>query len=562
MLEKIQESFILKHNYKPYPLVLERFYDWEKKHPKKIYLTQPVEGKVSTYTFAQVGDQARRMAAHLKALNLPPLSKVGLLSKNCAHWIIADLAIWMAGLVSVPLYPTLSGEGMAQILVHSESKVLFVGKLDGWETLAAHVPSNITQIALPLASDTTLTKWQNIIQKTEPLLENTQSHAEDLATIIYTSGTTGMPKGVMHCFGSMAAAATNSSMLFKVTPRDRILSYLPLSHVAERICVEIMSLYQGFQVYFSDNLDTFMIDLKRARPTLFFAVPRIWLKFQLGILEKVSQTQLSLLLKVPVLSRLIAKKIRMQLGLEHVRYAFSGAAPLPIDVMSWYQKIRISILEVYGLTENFGYSHMSRVGSERLGYVGQANPSVIARLDDLGEILIFSPTNMMGYFKEPEKTKETFTDDGFLKTGDVGEVDSMGRLKITGRVKEIFKSSKGKYIAPSPIENKILSSEWIEQVCVVGEQMPQPIALLNLSRTAQKLHPADLERHLVQLKQQVNKTLEAHEKLQCFVVVKEVWGMENGFVTPTLKLKRNVLEKHYQQWIIQWSAIKDDIVWQ
>ncbi len=562
MLEKNHEAFHLKHNYKPYTLVLDRFYHWEKTSPKKVYLTQPAEGKVTSYTFQKVGDQVRKMAQHLINLDLPPLTNIAIFSKNCAHWIMADLAIWMAGHVSVPLYPTLSPEAMRQILEHSEARVLFIGKLDGWDKLSPEVPTNIHKIALPLAIDSSLKKWVDIIQKTPALANSPQPLAETLATIIYTSGTTGNPKGVMHCFGAMAAAACSVSMLFRVTQKDRMMSYLPLSHVAERMCIEIMSLHEGIQIFFSDNLDTFLQDLNRAKPTLFFAVPRIWVKFQLGILEKIPQNRLALMLKVPVLSRLIAKKIREKLGLGHVRYAFSGAAPLPIDIMSWYRTIRINILEVYGMTENFGYSHCSRPGFERLGYVGQANPAVVTKIDALGEILVFSPATMMGYFKEPEKTKKTFNDEGFLKTGDVGEIDSEGRLKITGRVKEIFKSSKGKYIAPSPIENKILALEWIEQVCVVGEQMPQPIALLNLSIQAQKMNAADIERLLVQAKKQVNKTLEAHERIQSWVVVRETWGMENGFVTPTLKLKRNVLEKHYQKWIEQWSKNKDDIIWQ
>src|SRR5690606_17553266 len=218
-------------------------------------------------------NEARRMAAHLVSLNLPPKSQIAILGKNSAHWILADIAIWMAGHISVPLYPTLAADTVAYILEHSESKLLFVGKLDGWEDMKPGVPASMPKIYLPLAPKEPGTTWEEIVARTEPMTTNTEREPNEVATILYTSGTTGQPKGVMHSFGSMTVSVHGLARVVGVREDDRLLSYLPLSHVFERWAAEHSALVYGIHLYFAESLDTFPEDLRRANPTLFISVP-------------------------------------------------------------------------------------------------------------------------------------------------------------------------------------------------------------------------------------------------------------------------------------------------
>ena len=424
-------------------LPLESVYKWEKERANKIYMTQPMgNGVVQEYTWARAMTEARRVANYIKAQNFPPNSKIAILSKNCAHWIMSDLAIWMAGHVTVPLYPTLNADTVSYILEHSEAKALFVGKLDDWEDMAPGVPSDMPCMSYPLSPENSFPTWDTIVAENEPLEGETARDKDELATIVYTSGSTGRPKGVMLSFDALGVAASGASQALELYSEDRMLSYLPLAHVFERYVVEQSSFYRGFEVYFADALDTFLEDLQRARPTVFVSVPRLWSKFQLGIFKKLPHKKLNRMLKIPILSGIVKKKVLTGLGLEHCRFAGSGSAPLSEDIINWYRSLGLELLEGYGMSENFAYSHISLPGRSRVGYVGEPLPGVEQRISEIGEIEVKSPASMTGYYKADDKTKESFTEDGFLLTGDKGEIDDMGRLKITGRIKEIFKTSK------------------------------------------------------------------------------------------------------------------------
>lgn len=323
-------------NAKASSLVLERIYQHEKSHPHKVFLTQPVgNGKVVDYTWSQTLDQSRRMAAHLTSLGLPHGAKVALLSKNCAHFFMAELAIWMAGFSTVAIFPTESADTVKFVLEHSESSLLFVGKLDEWHKQEPGVPSHIPKIAFPLAPATAFDKWDDIIARTAPLTGEVWREPTDLAMIIYTSGSTGQPKGAMHSFERISDAAQgiiNRMVDTMGANREdhRILSYLPLAHVFERAFVETMTFMEGrIHVFFAESLDTFLQDLQRARPTIFISVPRLWLKFQHGVFAKMPAKKLNLLLSLPILNKVVARKILVGLGLDKVELAGSGSAPLP-----------------------------------------------------------------------------------------------------------------------------------------------------------------------------------------------------------------------------------------
>ena len=552
------------------PLALDNIYKWEKEKANDLYLTQPLgDGSVKEYTWSQAVGEARKMANYLISLNLPPKSNIALLSKNCANWLMADWAIWMAGHVTVPLYPTLNSETISYILDHSEAKLVFIGKLDGWEGMKPGIPTDLPAVSFDLSPEGVKQahpQWESIISETAPMTDNTVRDPEEMATIVYTSGSTGKPKGVMLSFYSMAFSALGAVDALKVCEDDRMLSYLPLAHVMERFVVEMSSTAVGFKLYFADSLDTFVADLNRATPTLFIAVPRIWTIFQAGIFAKMPKKKMDRLMRVPFLSSYLKKKILKTLGLENVRYAASGSAPLSADTIDWYQKLGLELLEGYGMSENFGYSHMSQPGRSCLGYVGEPMPGVECRIADNGEIQVKSPTIMMGYYKNEEKTKEEFTDDGFLKTGDRGEIDSMQRLKITGRTKEIFKTSKGKYVAPAPIEGKLINHQDIEMVCVSGAEYPAPHGLVVLSEAAAKKRndpgfKLSLEASFIELIKEVNNTLDPHEHIKFLTVISDDWTIETGFLTPTMKMKRNVIEDAYKDNLETWYGARAAVIW-
>ena len=544
-------------------LPLDVFYEREARHPRQRFLVQPIGGgQVETLTWADVGHQARCAAHWLRGRELPQGSHIALISKNCAHWIIADLAIWMAGHVSVPLYPNLTADSVNQVLTHSESVLAFIGKLDDWPGMSKGIPPGLPTISLPLHPPGEFDFSWNDLQQSSPIQDDPRPAGEQLATIIYTSGTTGLPKGVMHSFANLGFATTHGTQLFGLNENDRLLSYLPLCHVAERMFVELASIYTGQTVFFAESLDTFITDLQRARPTAMFGVPRIWTKFQMGVYGKIPAKRLDFLLGLPWIGKRVGHKVLAGLGLDALRVALSGAAPVPQTLLSWYQKLGLDVLEVYGMTESCGYSHICLPGQYKQGWIGKPCPEVEVRIDESGEVQVRSQANMLGYFKEPQKTAETLTEDGFLRTGDKGEQDAEGRLRLTGRLKEIFKTSKGKYVAPAPIENRLAVHSRIEQVCVVGDGLSAPLGLCVLSTVNQDEGRASLHSSLEKLLDEVNAVLDKHERLRRLVVVKDSWAVENGFLTPTLKIKRNVIEDTYGARFEEWSARSEAVLWQ
>jgi long-subunit acyl-CoA synthetase (AMP-forming) len=547
---------------------LDYIYAHEKKIPDAVWLTQPMgDGTVRDFTWKQALDESRKMAAHLVSLDLPKNSQIALFAKNNAWWILADIAIWMAGHVTVPLYPTLAVDTIKQIMEHSEAKLIFIGKLDGFDQMEPGIPGDLPRIALPLAPKIDRAEqWNDIIAKTKPIEGNPARDADELATIIYTSGSTGVAKGVMHSFRTMSGVDVVHDLI-RLDETDRVLSYLPLAHAMERAVVELISINTGMHIYFAESLDTFVSDLKRARPTIFISVPRLWNRFQQGVFTKMPPEKLARLLKIPIVRGFVRRKILKGLGLDSVRYAISGSAPISADLLSWYRTLGLELLEAYGMSENFCISHSTRPGQVRVGYVGSPHKGCEQKISEDGEILVKSPGTMLGYFKEKALTEATIDKEGFLHTGDRGELDDLGRLKITGRVKEIFKTSKGKYVAPSPIENELMLHNDIEQALVAGESMPQPFGMVVLSdaaRSKAKEAPFrdELSRTLNDHLEKTNARLSAHEQLEKIVVVREPWTIENGALTPTMKVRRTAIEKRYADKVPGWYAEKPRVVWE
>lgn len=553
-------------------LLLDFVQEHEKTRANEIFMTQPLGGAaVQDYTWRQTMDEARRMAAYLKAQNFEPGARIAILSKNCAHFIMAELAIWMAGYTTVAIFPTETAETVGFVLNHSGASLLFVGKLDTWEQQVPGVPKDLPCIAFPLAPKTTYDTWDAVIGRTAPLAGHVTRQPKDLALLMYTSGSTGQPKGVMHNFEAATDAAQGFVGYIKRGLGDgtdlRVLSYLPLAHIFERACVECVALLDGrAHLYFAESLDTFVADLNRARPTLFVSVPRLWLKFQQGVFTKMPPKKLDFLLSIPIVGRIVGKKVLRGLGLDQVKFANSGSAPIPPQLIDWYRRIGLNLLEGYGMTEDFAYSHASTDKFNAPGCVGIPQEGVQVKLSEEGEILIKSPGTMVGYYKRPDLDAEVFTADGFFRTGDKGERSPDGILKLTGRVKEMFKTSKGKYVAPAPIENQLNANPLIELSLVSGVGQPAAYAMVVLAE-AQRPKQKDpefrkqVEAELTQLLADVNAGLADYEKLQFLVVAQEPWSVENGMLTPTMKIRRNRIEGAIEARVEGWFGGKAKVLW-
>ncbi len=559
-------------------LILDYVYDHAAARADQLFLTQPVGGgRVVQYTWAQTLEQARRMASALQARGLERGARVGILSKNCAHFFMAELAIWMAGGVTVAIFPTETADNVRFVLEHSEASLLFVGKLDTWDEQARGVPAGLPCIAFPLAPPTDFPTWDAVAAAAPPIGGHPQREADELAMLIYTSGSTGEPKGVMHSFRNITRASEGivagirDDRIARGQPvhgkTERMLSYLPLAHCFERAWVECAAFVGGeTQVFFAETLDTFLQDLQRARPTMFISVPRLWLKFQQGVFAKMPPRKLDFLLGLPFIGRLVGRKVLAGLGLDAVETAGSGSAPIPAELIDWYRRLGLNLMEGYAMTEDFAYSHSAKPGLNAPGYVGVPHAEVQVRLAEDGEVLIKSPGQLVGYYKRPDLFAECMTEDGFFRTGDLGERDASGQLRITGRKKELFKTAKGKYVAPAPIENQLNAHPMVELSLVSGVGQPAAHALLVL---AEDLRPQlqqpevrqRIEAELAGLLRQVNQGLPDHEQLRMLVVVGEPWSIENGCLTPTMKIKRSRIEAAVAPQVERWYSNPAPVLW-
>jgi long-chain acyl-CoA synthetase len=539
--------------------VIDKFCAFEQKNPHRLFLAEPVKGVYRNFTWQEAGDQMRRMAAALQSMGLGTGDKVAILSKNCAHWVMADLAIAMAGCICIPLYPNVTHEALREVIDHSESKAVFIGKLDNPHELRKGIPESVTCISFPFYPNEDCINWDELIAQHEPIQGKPSIDPHSLACIVYTSGTTGQPKGVMHTFHAMGFAVEAFLDSFPGVKQETFFSYLPLCHVAERMLVEYGTIFTGGSVYFVESMETFAKNLADTQPTVFLAVPRIWEKIQEGLLKKMPQKKLDRLLSIPVVSFVIKRTIKKKLGLGKAKFIFTGASPINPSLLRWYERIGMTIQEAYGMTENVALSHANRSGAVRFGTVGQPYDGVEVRLGKDNEVQVKSAASMLGYYKEPELSAACF-DEGFLRTGDEGLIDAQGYLTITGRIKDQFKTSKGKYIMPARLEGPILENLLIAQVCVVGSGMPGAMALCNLAASAQMEDRGTLTAELKKLLASVNKKLEQHEHISKIIILPEEWTTANGLLTPTLKIKRKMIDAAFGARYEEWSKDAEAVI--
>ncbi len=351
-------------------LILEHVYDHEAAQARRVFLTQPIgDGQAVAYTWGQTLNQARRMATHLKSLGCTPGARIAILAKNSAHFFMAELAIWMAGGTTVAIFPTETAGTIRYVLEHSGASLLFVGKLDNWAQQAGGMPTGLPCVALPSAPPTDYATWDAIVARTAALAGRPARGAADVAMLLYTSDSTWEPNGVPLDFGRITHAVqcglADPGMSLPAGIERRSLSYLPLAHPYERSVVECRHLLEGRgRVYFCESLDTFIEDIRRARPTIFFSVPLLWLKFQQAVYASMPPHQLDAMLENRAIAAEVGREVLAGLGLDYVLRAYSVSAPIPPTLLRWYRRLGLNLLEGYGMTENFAHAHRTSDGGE------------------------------------------------------------------------------------------------------------------------------------------------------------------------------------------------------
>ncbi|MUJ22358.1 AMP-binding protein [Aliivibrio fischeri] len=542
----------------------EAMLEWAEKKPHDLFLRQIKNREFTDYSFADVVDKALRLVSALQEMGIKPKDRVALISKNCAEWFITDLALMLGDFVSVPIFPTAGLDTIEHCLTHSESKVLIVGKLDNSEATQQAITNlpDILTIAFDYDSAAKCQyQFEVLLTTHNPSSFKAEHNDNTLMSIVYTSGTSGLPKGAMLTFGGFSHASKHLINHIGMQQDDRLFSYLPLAHITERVYILGSAFFGGIQTAFPESLDTFIEDVKMHRPTLFISVPRLWTVFQQRIQDKLPQKKLAILLKIPFVSGLIKRKLADGLGLDKARVLGCGSAPVSASLLKWYESIGLNITEAWGMTETFAYSTLNHpYRSDKVGSVGAAGPGVELKIADDEEILVRGDSLFAGYYKNDEATAETFNKDGWLHTGDIGSIDSEGFLTIQGRKKDTFKTAKGKFVAPVPIEKHIFDLSNLEMMCLIGSGLPGPI-LLAVPHAYPNFDQARYERTALKNLETINDSLESHEKLKGILMIKEPWSIENGILTPTLKIKRHVLEKKYHDFASNWPQDKK-IIWE
>ncbi|RZR06113.1 AMP-binding protein [Vibrio vulnificus] len=537
---------------------------WAKERPHEVYLKQIINRQFVEFTYSEVADKALRLVTALKELGAEPGDRIALISKNCAEWFICDLAMMLGDYVSVPIFPTAGADTIEYCITHSESKILIAGKLDDAAATQKVIDDlvDVKSIALPYDSAPHCQyQFTTLILQSEPSSDRPQHYDDKLMSLVYTSGTSGLPKGAMLTYGAFSWSVQQLINHIGIKPNDRLFSYLPLAHITERVYIFGSSIMGGVPTAFPESLDTFIEDVKMQRPTLFISVPRLWTLFQQRIQDKLPQKRLNFLLKIPFVSGLIKKKLADGLGLDQARVLGCGSAPVSPALLAWYHSVGLNITEAWGMTESFAYSTLNYpFRADKIGSVGNAGPGIELKIAADDEIMVRGKGLFSGYYKNDIATQEAFDKEGWLHTGDIGRLDAEGYLTIQGRKKDTFKTAKGKFVSPVPIENKLFEYSRVEMMCLIGLGLPAPI-LLVVPHNFPNFDRDRYERTTKRVIAKMNAELESHEQIKGVLMIKDPWSIDNGILTPTLKIKRHVLEQKYHEVGQNWPKDKL-VVWE
>ena len=592
--------------------LVDLFFDRAARWSDRPALRYRQDGVWRSVTWAEYGTAVREVAAGLAALGLEPGDRAGILAGNQPRWHMADVGIMATGGVSVPAYPTGAASQVAHVLGHSGSRVCFVGDRDQLAKLLLSRPrlpalERVVMLGEPpdgLDDDLLLTfadlrsLGSDRLRQQPDLVDERARGLQPgaVATIVYTSGTTGPPKGTMITHENVAETIRSLTAVVSVGPTDRFLSFLPLSHIAERCTSHLGQILSGGETWFARSLATLAEDLRDCRPTIFFAVPRVWEKFQQAVEAELARAPrpvraqadrlielgqavvsaregtrrpptLGQLAAYHVLDRTVGARIRHQLGLDRGRIYVSAAAPVDPDLIRWFHAVGIPIAEVYGQTEDCGPTTMNRPGRVRIGTVGEPLPGLDVRIGPDGEVLVRGPNVCAGYWNDPEATA-ALLEDRWMHSGDLGAFDG-SYLRIIGRKKDLIVTSSGKNIAPQDMETRLRSEPFISQAVVIGDGRKFLTALISLDAEAVEAaiggpdghgatevlatHPA-VTREVAAAVERLNAGRAPAERVRAWRILPRELTVAGGELTPTLKVKRSVVIERFGELIDEMYA--------
>ena len=517
----------------------EQLAHWAQECPERVWLRDLSEAGETTYSWSEAQNQVLAAAAALEK-KLGSGQSMALLSKNRAHWVLADLAIIASGNISVPLFTTHTATTAEYILGFTETKVLFLGETSNWDAVKAVLPKDVLIITLPgVSCDIDHITWDSLVTAGLGDHPAHKASASDLISLVFTSGTTGMPKGVIQTHESNLIPVRRGTEAFASREDSRFFSYLPLSHIAERQIVEYGSMVACGEIWFNESLETLLRDLPACKPNIFFGPPRVWEQLQQAVLGKVGgQEALDTLLEQDAEG--ISTMVLGGLGLTEVDYCLTAAAPTPPALIHWWEKLGLKLCEGFGQTEAMSLI-VTKVDDRRIGSIGKPISGVEVKISDIGELLIRAEGCTPGYYQQPEKTAELWQN-GWLHTGDKAYVDDDGFIFITGRVKDYFKTIQGKFVAPPPIEGLFANNSHAEQQCLLGRGFSKTVMVTVLSEAAKGLDRQVVEASVLDTIASINTEVEKHARIGAVIISSEHWTIENEILTPTLKIRRERVE--------------------
>ncbi len=576
-----------------------RMFEQAKSRPYAPAYYEKTNGTWRATSWKRYGEEIRAAGKALIALDLPVGGKVSMLGFNSATWVIFDAGAMAIGGVGAGIYTTCSAEEVQYITDHAESHAILLESEAQWDKIKEYKHHESGEDKLPLLrhvvmmrgvpaiDDPMVLTWEEFIAKGEDIKESAFDERfealepDAVAQLIYTSGTTGPPKGVMLSHENLAWTAGCLAELTRTNPGDCALSYLPLSHIAE----QMMSIHgpatTGYAVYYAESIDKVPDNLKEIQPTQVFAVPRIWEKFHAGVTTKLAaatfpkdklvawvrgvataynekknrdqEPGMLLEMQMKLADKLVLSKLKPALGLGRARMCVSGAAPISKEILEFFQSLDIVISEVYGQSEDSGPTSFNWHGNIKLGSVGRPLPGVEVKIADDGEILVKGPNVFLGYYKEQAATAETLID-GWLYSGDLGELDREGFLHITGRKKDIIITAGGKNIAPKNIEASLKNNDLVSEAVVIGDRRKYLTALVTIDEDALARQGANgkapseipaLRERVQKIVDETNTHLARVETIKKFVILPRSLTVEHGELTPTLKVKRRKVNEHF-----------------
>ncbi len=516
---------------------------WSLECPDDVWLRDLKNSKeAASWTWSQAETEVNAVASALET-HFGHQQNIVILSRNRAHWVLADIAIIASGNVTVSMFTTLPPSTAEYVFNFTDATAVIVGESENWDAVRHVLPPEMTIVTLPgVEVEEDHLTWDALLAEGQNQQPQYECKEDDLMSLVFTSGTTGVPKGVMQTHATSLVPMSRAQDYIDIGERPQFLSYLPLSHIAERQLVEYTSMIRGGIINFNENLTTLLPDLQATRPAFFFGPPRVWEQFQQAIIAKFGSQQ-AIDAALAQNKKAVGDQVIANMGLDKVDYCLTAAAPTPPALIQWFEEFGLVLLEGFGQTEAMALI-VSDHKNRRIGAIGKVIKGVEYKLSAQNELLIKADACTPGYYKMPEKTDELLID-GWLHTGDKARVDEDGFIFLTGRVKDYFKTIQGKYVAPTPIENIFSSNDFTEQQCLLGRGYSKTVMICVLGSAASAHDPKDIETAILERAHTINETVEKHARVGAVIISTDPWTIENEILTPTMKIRREQVEDKF-----------------